>query len=373
MSATGARRAQWLIPLAALAAAACEDSRATFFEPVGPLSFNSGLTPTPARLPSGTVTIVGTDSVVVDVSWLRALQGGAVYQIWGVTQDPTTLQDTYTPLFGSLTEDRLTAMLDVNGDTIRDVATENPIFATTTTTLAAAGASTYGGSDSTRELVTRAQFILSTTDPANGGVNPVLQEAIVITIQPSGATTPSDSKILWRRIAIGLGGALSFGNFGGSDQFALVSRRDYVFGAAGAGTAGVRGPEVAIRLLNLARPPVGYYYRGVLVDTLGNKIVIDTLRSDYSGITAESRVSLLDADVNPLLPGMNEQGVLVGNVRNCATGSTENGCQGTLDVSGTPLFGAMLTIQLLLEPKLASVAAGQSVVLSAAFPETARQ
>jgi hypothetical protein len=96
---------------------------------------------------------------------------------------------------------------------------------------------------------------------------------------------------------------------------------------------------------------VGFFYRGVLVDANGNNIVVDTLRSAWNLDATISRVSLYDADVNPLLPGLASTAIRASQVRNCAVGSAVNNCQNTLALPATATFVGMAKFQLKLEPK----------------------
>jgi hypothetical protein len=443
------RRLAVLAPAVLLAVGGCEENRATTFAPVGALGFNFGLqtvaavgpygfaNPQPqlgvipatlitagtGRMPAGQVTYldIGAQTgktVVVDLSWLRALTSPAVYQVWGrsTTYSGTGVPtDVYKPLYGSLMEYRLrvkcvsgaTVCAGASTDTTFDVASGLPSLVVDSAPLAAAGRGTYAGSDNVRELVIGARFILSATDPANT-VNPAAQEDIVVSIEPAGAaTTPSASIFLWRRIGVNNGtllqrdqngtvgapSAMTFGNYGGRDQFNLVSPNDYRFVPAGAGAATIRGSEIAINFTDLSRPPRGFYYRVVTQDSVtsaqggSNEAMVDTLRSSFSGVASVSRVSLFDADVNDFLPGvasasptaitapLNLQ-IKTGSVRNCVVGNADAqlDCANTLVLPAVKPFSTILHVALVLEPKLSNGATlGRGAVLSGDVPDPAKK
>jgi hypothetical protein len=124
-----------------------------------------------------------------------------------------------------------------------------------------------------------------------------------------------------------------------------------VYTPVGAGTGGARGPEISVDFREIPRPPIGFFYRGVILDADGQNIVVDTLRSAWNEDATISRVSLYDADINPLLPGIAGTSIRASQVRNCAAGSAVNNCQNTLDLPATATFVGMAKFQLKLEPK----------------------
>jgi hypothetical protein len=340
-----------------------------------------------------------------------------VYQVWGRTTSGTGA-DVYTPLFGRLTEYRLrvvcvsgaTTCAAASSDTTFDIASGLPILKIDSTVVAAAGQGTYVGSDSVRQLTVGARFTLSTADAANT-VNPAAQEDIIVTIEPAGkATTPSNFKILWRRIGVNNGAGLNrdngqifttpvpmtFGNYGGRDQFNLVSPNDYRYVSTGVGAATARpdsinGTELVINFTNLPRPPLGYYYRVVTQDSVSsalggsNEVLVDTLRSSYSAVASLNRVSLLNADADDFLPGVTSatqqnafsplnMEIKTASVRNCVAGSTALGCPNSLGLPAKKAFGAISRVVLLLEPKLSSGAVlGRGAVLSGDVPDPAKK
>ena len=361
---------------------ACEENRATTFAPVGALGFNFGVQTAVAGLPAGSATVSGGNTVTLALSGLRALQGGAVYQVWGY--NPTaTGGDSWTPLAGSVTETRLVAQCTSgagcpSADTIRDL-TDKPKYTATNSVVAAAGAGTYAGSDSTREPVTGLSWVLSV---ANGSTaNPATFHAIVLSIESAAATTaPSAARFLYRRIQFGGSGAMQFGHFGGFDAINVVSSPlDIPFVASGSGAATIRGDEIVTNFVSLTRPPIGFYYRAVLQDSSGFQVLVDTLRSAYDGRTSLSRISLADADVNNALPTVSAREIKTASVRNCLSTSTELDCPNTLALNAATKFGPISTLNLVLEPKAAGTATlrGNLVshgnVMSGTIPDPAKK
>jgi hypothetical protein len=167
-------------------------------------------------------------------------------------------------------------------------------------------------------------------------------------------------------------GDLAFGTYGGTDQVNPLSVNDYLYApAAGSGRAGIRGPEISVDFDNLGRPPVGFYYAGYLVDTLGARTLVDTLRSGYSSVTSQSRVNLVDADVNDLLPGLSQEGIRSSQVRNCAASAGVPGCANALTLPPTAPFGAFGQVVLLLLPKAAAGGQGPGQVQVGVIPDIA--
>jgi hypothetical protein len=341
------RRCASVLPLALLALAACDEEGATVLEPFGPPSYDFTVSPTPAGLPSGGValSVVGGDSSVTLTAFgLRALSG-AVYQAWSMDQTETAV-----PAFGVVVE----FSTDDTGAVVIDTV--------------AVSAATYGGSETAYAV----QFTISNTDAANT-VNHHGRHAVFLSIEGAQATTPGASQFLWRRHGVGGSGALSFGNFGGADVVNAVSARDYVFNPVGTGRAGMRGPEFSVDLVNVARPPAGFYYAGYLIDTLATSVLVDTLRSGFTPVTEESRVSLFDADVNGLLPSVVGNGILRGQVRNCSTGSATTNCANSLPLTGERPFMIQASFALALQPKAGGASMGPGVVLSGSVPEVIRE
>jgi len=351
--------------LTAFVVAGCDNERVSVFEPVGPLARDFGIGASAANLPSGTVTIGGT-SVTATASNLRAFSSGE-YRVWVQSLDAQNLP-TVTAGYGGVVEFFLKPALAADGsDSL--TATGDTVFVTDSTMITAAGvkAGAFGGSDNPK--VTSVRVIVDSTAD---GSDPTLGHAVFLTIESVGATTPGGAKFLWRRIGVGGGGAMTFGNYGGPDVVNTVSPADYVFVATGAGQGGARGSEISIDILEIARPPVGFYYAGYLVDVAGaNGVLVDTLRSSWSPDSALSRVSLFNADTDDLLPNIVNMGIRAVQIRNCAATSAEPSCQNTLarPADATTFLG-FPNFQLKLEPKGATgMSAGRSVTHLAVLPE----
>jgi hypothetical protein len=365
------KHAIWLVPAVAFVVAGCDDTRATYFEPVGALGFNAAIAPVPTGLPGGSVSTVGGDTIAVTLTGLRALQGG-VYKIWGATNTGTAV--TITPLAGRLVEYRLRDSL-VAGDTVRD-ATDAPIQVPDSTVIAANGAGTYAGSDSTREPITGATFTLDLADGST--VDPSTQTVILVSIETSAsASSPGTSQFMWRRVGIVGDGSLVVGNYGGLDTVNAVSPLDYKWVDVGTGAATFRGGEVVINFTNIPRPPIGFYYVSGLIDANGATTYLDTLRSQFDGSDASlSRVSLANADVDQTLPNVAPLMIKFSSVRNCNPANTALNCQNTLAVPDANPFGAMAHVALMLEPKLASsklLSDGHQIMLYGDVPAPAQQ
>lgn len=343
------RRATPLALLGALFLVACEDDQASVLDPVGPPAYDFSVGNRVANLPAGTAT-TGAASVTLSLTNLRAVSGA--YQLWVVGRDSLNL-DVPTAAYGTIKQFYLKYSLDANGDTIRDPVSGDPIRVTDSLVISAIRTNVYQGSDDT--ATTSVRIILDSTASASGP-NPATYHAVVVTLEDAGgAAAPSAAQFLWRRIGVGGSGAMSFGNFGGSDVLNTVSPRDYVFPAKGAGFGGVRGSEISIDFAAVSRPPVGFFYRGFLRaagnDNVQTAVLVDTLRAAYSADSSLSRVSLFDADVTSVLPGVVNMEIRKAQIRNCVSGSAVYACQNTLSLTGDKPFGPYPVFALTLDPK----------------------
>jgi hypothetical protein len=401
------RRLSTLGVIALVAAAAgCDEGRTTVLEPFGGIGIGSAIGPSPSRVPTGTVSyrIVTTidtttspddtlsvDSVIsLQVSNLRTFPG--TYQVWITTVDTLTgLATVYAPTARLVERFRRDSVIGgvpqtdpVTGDIIRVLDS----------TVVGPAAQVYPGSDDPDVYEALFEF-----RPAGQPVNPFLAHSITLSTEAAQGSAPAGTQILWRRVGLGIGaaaattvvfpnlpdsairirttsrtggGIMNFGVYSGPDEAALISPADYPYAPGGTGTIVFRGPEVVADLRELPRPPTGYFYRGFLVDTLGNALLVDTLRSAYSALASGSRVSMFDADVNGLLPGISVTSITRSQIRNCGTGAGIAGCANTLGLSGLPTgtFGGYELFVLTLEPKGGSSAFDVStVILSATIPE----
>ncbi len=374
-----ARRLGWLLPMAVLAVGACDDVRNTVLDAVGDPAFDFDMSADARGIPGGTVTrtIAAADSTVRLT--LRPVPGAlasGVYQFWGVNRNATG-NDVATALVGRVVEFFRRDSLDAGGLPVIDPITGEDTIRVIDSTVVSASIGTYAGSNS--PFVDSVRVWLSNQDPGNA-VNPYLQNAVVLSIEGAAATTPSAAKFLWRRIGVGGNGALSFGNFGGTDLISTVSPNDYLFGVAGSGLGAIRGPEVSVDFQQLSRPPVGFYYRMYLVGDPGDRatfldtLMVDTLRSAYSPVPTESRVSLYDADISQLLPGVSPTSVSRSQIRNCVAGSGTNNCQNTLQPGGSAEqpFDVYREVWLMLAPKGSAVAMGRTRIFLGAVPAEAQ-
>jgi hypothetical protein len=327
---------------------ACQTSLTEVTEEVGPRAFNFDVGPAGAGLPSGSVAL-GGGSVTVTASGLRALATGQ-YEFWVIGRNSQNLDVPVQLMTAQITENymRVDTLADgsanvdpITGDTI--YVGDSRIITDTVNTTYITG---YAGSDD--PFVTSVNVVLDSTAD---GSDPTTYHAVVVTLEPTaGATSPGAARFLWRRIGVGGGGSMLFGNYGGSDVINLTSPNDYVFGTRGAGLGGARGSEVSVDLDELARPPVGFYYAGFITDADGNGVLVDTLRSSWSLDSTVSRVSLFMADV-AVLPNVMGEDIRHSQVRNCAAGSAVTGCQNTMNLPVDSTFAGYEEFQLKLLPK----------------------
>lgn len=340
------RRALWAAPAAVLllGTSACNDNRTTILDPVGGHSLDFAISPQSTGLPGGSVAL-GGGAATLTLRNLRALTGGN-YQVWLVSRNAAGGD--------SVTAGYFTVVHTLNvGDT-----------ATTPDTVSATRTGVLAGSDDP-DVLSMTLVVDSTAD----GSNPMAANAVVVTMESATATSPGAAAFLFRRIGVAGAGSLNFGHFGGSDPVNSVNSNDYVYVATATGIGGTREGELAVDITELARPPVGFYYRGFLLDTLGvTSTFVDTLRSAYSGVTSESRVSMFNADTDDLLPGVLTHGIKAAQIRNCATGSNTNNCQNSLNAPATGTFDGFGTFVLVLEPKMAGSAMGPAQMLVGEIP-----
>jgi hypothetical protein len=301
-------------------------------------------------LATGSQTVVRpTRSLTLTLSNLPALGGTARYQFWLMGRDSFNL-DVAVPAYGRLVEFFSELALDSLGNPIPG-PTGDPLLATdsTTTGLPAGQVNAYSGSADSAT-----SWLRVIIDSAGSGGIPTTFHAVFVTREESDAATPGPVRFMWRRIGLAAPEALGvmlFGNFGGSDEVNVQSPADYVYAPIGAGTGGARGPELSVDFREIPRPPIGFFYRGVILDANGQNILVDTLRSAWSADPTLSRVSLYDADTDPLLPGLAGTSIRNSQVRNCAAGSAVNNCQNTLALPVENTFVGMAKFQLKLEPK----------------------
>jgi hypothetical protein len=311
---------------------------------------NSGAGASLIVIATGAQTLVRpTRSLTLTLASLPALSGTGRYQFWLMGRDSFNL-DVPVPAYGRLVEFFSEIALDSLGNPIPG-PTGDPLLATdsTTTGLPAGLVNAYSGSADSAT-----SWLRVIIDSAGSGGIPTTFHAVFVTLEQSDATTPGPVRFMWRRIGLAAPEALGvmlFGNFGGSDEVNVQSPADYVYAPIGAGTGGARGPELSVDFREIPRPPIGFFYRGVILDANGQNIVVDTLRSAWSADPTLSRVSLYDADTDPLLPGLAGTSIRNSQVRNCAAGSAVNNCQNTLALPVENTFVGMAKFQLKLEPK----------------------
>jgi hypothetical protein len=336
-------RTALFVLLAGSVFAACETKLTEVTGLVGPRAFDFAVGPAASGLPSGSVAL-GGGSVTLTMSGLRALAAGQ-YQFWVMGRD-TLNRDVPVQAFGTITEffQRVDTLPD--GTPNINPITGDTIYVGDSRIISAVRVAGYAGSDDA--FVTSVRVTLDSTADLS---NPTTYNAVFVTLESGTATSPGAARFLWRRIGVGGAGAMLFGTF------------------AGSGLGGARGAELSVDFREMARPPIGFFYRGYVVNTIGDGVVVDTLRSGWSREPTISRVSLYDADVNDALPGMDGADIRTAQVRNCALGSAVNNCQNSMDLPPTDTFVGYENFQLKLEPKGgAAPIRNRSVSLAGALP-----
>lgn len=357
-----------------LVLAACDAERATVAcvpgdedcDIIGPPSFDFAMGANGAvLLPAGTATR-GASTVTLSLRNLNAVTAGQ-YQFWLLGRDAQNL-DVPTAAFGRVVEFYLRLDIDpVTGDTAKDPITGDPILVTDSTIVSDVRTNAYAGSDD--DAVTSVRVIIDSTAD---GSTAAAHHAVFVSLEASAAATPGEAQFLWRRIGVGGSGAMSFGNFGGSDVINTASPNDYLFRATGSGIGGVRGDEISVDFFEMARPPMGFFYRGYLVDPDGNELMVDTLHATWDADATLSRVSLFDADMNSLLPGVVGNEITESTVRNCRSGSDVLNCDNTLDLSAENPFAGFLSFALHLEPKGGSALRSRTATHTGELPDEVR-
>jgi hypothetical protein len=362
-------RAALVAFLATSVLVACETKHTELTEAVGPIAFNFAVGPAASNLPSGTAT-VGAGRITLSLTGLRALTGGQ-YQFWVMGRDSLN-RNTPVQIFGTVVEFYRRPDTLPDGSVNLNPITGDTIFVTDSTPISTIRAAGYAGSDNSQ--VTSVRVI---ADSSADLTNPTTYNAVFVTMETAPATSPGSARFLWRRIGSeeakenGVSGSMLFGNFAGLDFINLQSPNDYVFRPLGSGIGGARGPELSVDLSELARPPVGFFYRGYLVDAQGNiGAVVDTLRSAWSRDQTVNRVSMFDADVDNALPNVVGDEIRASQIRNCAIGSAVNNCQNAMDLPVDGTFTGLETFQLKLEPKGGvAPSRNKSVTLTGALPK----
>jgi hypothetical protein len=351
----------------AVVAAGCDEGRTSVLEPFGEIAIGAAVGPAALNLPGGSVTVAANVATIKLLN-LR-VPNGPTYHFWYVSRDANGV-DVYTPAFGAILEffhrDSLSG--GTTGTPVPDPVTGNIITVKDTNEVSLIRTGAYAGTDlfavDTIQVVMDSAADVGTTTPALG------RNAVVVSL---GTGAPTDAMFLFRRTAVAGNGALSFGNFGGTDAVSATNPADYVFAPGGTGNILFRGGEAVADIRELRRPPVGFFYRGFLVDTAGTAVLIDTLRSAYDAIASQSRVSLFDADVNPQLPGIAVTAITRSQVRNCTSGSGITTCANltpmTLPGPATAPFAGQAVFILTLDPKGTSAELGETVILLANIPD----
>ncbi|MFN2398037.1 MAG: hypothetical protein ABR543_05245 [Gemmatimonadaceae bacterium] len=265
---------------------ACEDRRASVFDPFGPLAYNFRFAKTATNLPRGTVAVAlgssGPPAVPRAITFtfqgLEPLTSG-VYEVW-LAPGTAVTAGTFVKATGNLTVTRTDTSVNSLGD----------LVFTTSTVRTASNVSSFadGGAAVTVKLV---------VDQSSFGSDPLVGNIIaLVTVEATaGASAPGTVQPLWRRFSNTTNntGALTFGNFDPDPAKA------YVYIPAGRGTASVRGSILVVDDSALTRPPIGYYYATYVIkrDSAGKAIDTLVLGAQTAPFPNRSQ-SLRDADVS---------------------------------------------------------------------------
>lgn len=313
MTRTTHKRVFTLGVVAAIAlAAACTDSRSTVLEPQA-VQYGLALAPDGRNVPGGTVSYIRPDTGAVaaanaqDTAVVIRLKGldsltTKVYQVWLVdtTADGSALANI-TKATGNLRIVRTDSSLNSVGDVVTDSVVR---------TVSGVSSFRNGGPATQVELtVTR-----TTLGIGAAGTTPLTRAIVLITLEDNAsATTPGPIRPLWARraersaeVVTNKPGTIPpapifrtatspirFGNFG------LRTSQEYRFIATGRGRAVFGDRFVVFDDSSLMRPPVGYYYAGVIIKQDAANKPVDSL--DLGPQTAplpRRNVSLIDADVS---------------------------------------------------------------------------
>lgn len=313
MTRTTHKRVSTLGVVAALAvAAACSDNRSTVLEPQA-VQYGFALAPDGRNLPGGTVSYIRPDTgaaavanaqdtaVVVRLRGLDSLTT-KVYQVWLVdTTAAGTDFANVTKAKGNLRIVRTDSSLNKVGDVVTDSVVR---------TVSGVSSFTNGGPATRVELtITRTTLGLAATDPS-----PLTRAIVLITLEDNAnATTPGPIRPLWARRAERSAEVVTnkpgtvppapifrtatapirFGNF------ALRASAEYRFLAVGRGRGAFGDRFVVFDDSSLMRPPVGYYYAGVVIkEDAANKPVDTLLLGPQTAPLPRRNISLIDADVS---------------------------------------------------------------------------
>jgi hypothetical protein len=313
MIRTTHKRVYTLGVVAALAlAAACTDSRSTVLEPQA-VQYGFALAPDGRNVPGGTVAYIRPDTGVVaaanaqDTAVVVTLRGldsltTKVYQVWLVdTTAAGTALANITKATGNLRIIRTDSSLNSVGDvvTTQNIRTVNGV-----------SSFTNGGPATQVELtVTR-----TTLGIGAAGTTPLTRAIVLVSLEDNAnATTPSAIRPLWARraersaeVVTNKPGTIPpapifrtatspirFGNF------ALRASDEYRFIATGRGRAAIGDDFIVFDDSSLTRPPVGYYYAGVVIKEDAANKPVDTLQlGPQTAPLPRRNISLIDADVS---------------------------------------------------------------------------
>jgi hypothetical protein len=324
------------------AGAGCFGDRTTILDPVSGPGYIMRISVATRGLPGGSVStsVFPTDdsAVVVTLSGLKQLSGGAVYKVWLAD----TLGTTLVPASGVITV--------TDTDTLEDSQGNDSVATTVDSTILGPTAELPGGDGGT-------SYNVRVLQSAMGGANPRSQHFVVVTIESSaGATTPSTTQFLWRRFRTpGSAGGLSFGNF-------RPTGTNFVFASAGTATGTFREDEFQSELNQLSRPPVGFRYRAYMVTMDGNLVAADY---DLGGLTApypRDNVSLDDADITQV-----DEVVLPTSIYRARISRLAGDAGVPAGTTGP--FGLIDVVVISLEPKNGVGGLGPTWILTGTVPE----
>jgi len=289
------------------------------------------------------------DSLQVTFSNLEELTGGSVYQAWLV--NPGT--GGSAPATGTYYKIELVPIIDdVTGEIIG--FSEDTVETVTGTSSFVGGDAAYGFLHS---------LVVSDATLGSGADSVGLNTHVTLTITSSPGSALPDARPFWFQYSdqngtppdygddsFFLDGPTLFGNFDAANP--AGSR---VYSGEGQGLGGVRAGELSVDVINVSRPPVGYYLAGFLVALDGTTFSLPEVTGPSPDYT-----SLVNADVEAVDPVVTATGILNANAR-------------VVEGEAGILIGDYFNFILSLEPKAGLPGLGPIPVQSGEIPEVVRQ
>ncbi len=312
------------------------------------------------------------DTVRVSFRGLKSV-GSGVYQAWLI--NPAT-GATPVAAVGRLRAFRV--------DTITDV----PVLDTDTTLMDSGSTrSSFSGYD-----MPQAAHLTYTLNLTNASTGVSLRDYthVMLSVEAAaGATAPSSRTAVWARYGDQRGTATDYKDDEWVDKPAAswgnitaTGGATYVFTPAGRGLGGFRAEELSVDVNDLARPPIGYYYKAWLVDVNSGPngtdtvyVAVDTLRSPFPARSLLFNADSTEAE-DPSVVLATPHVITGGQFRNLASAmglDVNQACNPQDPTRGTCPFFHFEQFMITLEPKGSDAALpGPSVVFVASVPSIVR-